>query len=242
MNEIEKSWIDEIRKLHNEIWSSLKSSLEKAIRIGQILNEQKENLEHGKFTAWVKDNLPFTDRTARNYMRLYRERDRFKTETVSDLTEAYGRLVEHKSLEEKTPTPPIMLKGHGGRKFEYTEEVKKSIFDSDVEMVMYLLVGLKEGEWHSSDEIYEVLEALFDCREKAIGVPNTLTKDLFHIYKFSAINRAEEIAIKRALRALENDPDWACPKMYTFVGLAKDTVCHRCFRREQCKDDDYKSL
>lgn len=87
--DIEKSRVDEITALHLEIMGYLKQSLEKAIRIGELLTEQKKSLGHGEFTPWIKANLPFTARTARNYMRVFKERDRLKTETVSDLTSAY---------------------------------------------------------------------------------------------------------------------------------------------------------
>lgn len=85
LNKAEVSRVQEITALHNEIGSYLKMSLEKAIRIGELLVEQKDNMGHGGFTSWVESNLPFTDRTARNYMRLFRQRDELKTETVSDL-------------------------------------------------------------------------------------------------------------------------------------------------------------
>jgi len=98
MKSIEKSKAVEITKLHNEIAGHLRTSLEKAIKIGELLAEQKENLKHGEFTPWVKEHLPFTDRTARSYMRLHREKDRLKTETVSDLTSAY-RLLAAPKLE-----------------------------------------------------------------------------------------------------------------------------------------------
>jgi hypothetical protein len=97
MDGIEKNRVGEIQRLHGEILNSLKMSLEKGIRIGELLADQKEVLKHGEFTAWVNDNLPFTDRTARNYMRLFQERDRLKMETVSDLTAAYRLLIENKS-------------------------------------------------------------------------------------------------------------------------------------------------
>ncbi len=90
---IEKTRTQEIVRLHSEVVGHLKQSLEKAIRIGQLLSEQKEFLKHGEFTPWLESNIPFTDRTARNYMRLYRERDRIKTETISDLKGAYALLV-----------------------------------------------------------------------------------------------------------------------------------------------------
>lgn len=78
----------EICQLHREITEHLQTSLEKAIRIGQMLTEQKASLPHGDFGPWVAANLPFTDRTARSYMRFYRERDLLKTENVSVLSDA----------------------------------------------------------------------------------------------------------------------------------------------------------
>jgi len=94
MNLPEKTITQDIITLHNEITSHLRQSLEKAIKLGGLLTEQKASLKHGEFTGWIKDNLTFTERTARNYMRLYREKDRLKTETVSDLKSAYA-LISH---------------------------------------------------------------------------------------------------------------------------------------------------
>lgn len=89
---IEKSRKEEIISLHNEISGFLKMSLDKAIRIGELLTEQKTSLKHGSFGNWIKVNLPFTDRTARSYMNFYRHRHQLKTESVSDLTGAYKLL------------------------------------------------------------------------------------------------------------------------------------------------------
>ncbi len=88
----------EITRLHEELAGHLRTSLALAIRIGQLLTEQKAALPHGDFSQWVQEHLPFTDRTARNYMRLYERRDRLETETVSDLSEAYRLLREPKLL------------------------------------------------------------------------------------------------------------------------------------------------
>ena len=87
--DIDKTRVQEIVRLHSEVAIHVRQSLEKAIRIGQLLSEQKQTLKHGEFTQWLEANIPFTDRTARNYMWLYRERDRLKTEIVSDLKGAY---------------------------------------------------------------------------------------------------------------------------------------------------------
>jgi len=90
--DLDKTKIQEIVRLHSEVAGHLRQSLEKAIRIGQLLTEQKQASGHGEFGLWLEANIPFTDRTARNYMRLYRERDRIKTETISDLKGAYALL------------------------------------------------------------------------------------------------------------------------------------------------------
>jgi len=101
----EKSRVQEIVNLHQEILGHLRSSLGKAIKIGQLLSEQKSNLAHGEFTTWVKVNIPFSDRTARNYMRLFKEQDKLKTENVSDLGDAYNvlkRLSWSKQKQDKS--------------------------------------------------------------------------------------------------------------------------------------------
>lgn len=90
--------VGEIIVLHGEIGGLLKTSLKKAIRIGELMTEQKASLKHGEFTPWIKANLPFTDRTARKYMQLYENRELLKTENVSGLTGAY------KLLEAPKPT------------------------------------------------------------------------------------------------------------------------------------------
>ena len=106
--QIEKSRINEIGTLHGEIVGHLKTSIEKAIRIGELLTEQKASLRHGEFTPWIEGNLPFTDRTARNYMRLHRKKDRLKTETVSDLKSAYKLLAapDTSNYEDAISTSP----------------------------------------------------------------------------------------------------------------------------------------
>jgi hypothetical protein len=71
--------------------------LDKAIRIGALLAEQKASLKHGEFIPWIKANLPFTERTAQNYMRLYDRREQLKNESVSYLNEAYRLLTAPKT-------------------------------------------------------------------------------------------------------------------------------------------------
>jgi hypothetical protein len=92
MTEIQTTRAKEISRLHQEIGEHLRRSLANAIRIGELLSEQKATLQHGEFGRWISENLPFTDRTARNYMRIFDNRNILKTETVSDLGTAYKLL------------------------------------------------------------------------------------------------------------------------------------------------------
>jgi len=95
MKAIQQTEINEITRLHNEIEESLRMSLQKAIRIGELLSKAKDELKHGEFIPWIEKNLSFTDRTARRYIRIFENQD--KVLQAGNITEAYKILEEHKS-------------------------------------------------------------------------------------------------------------------------------------------------
>ncbi len=101
MSNIEKSTTQEIVTLHNEIGGYLKLSLQKAIRVGELLTEQKASLKHGEWLAWIRKNLPFTYRTADRYTQLFNAQDTLKLDTVSNLNEAYKAIGKARSIEMK---------------------------------------------------------------------------------------------------------------------------------------------
>jgi hypothetical protein len=94
-NEVAETIVEEsareIKALHGELEGLYKTSLKKVLRVGELLIETKEYLPHGHFCRWIKNALPFTDRTARRYMRLFDEKDLLKSDKMSDLgvTAAY---------------------------------------------------------------------------------------------------------------------------------------------------------
>jgi len=102
--QIEKSRVQEITQLHDEIGGYLKMSLEKAIKIGELLTEQKASLKHGEWLPWIESNLPFSTRTAEVYLKCYRERE--KIAESANLRDALSLLVVSKrpALPEKTET------------------------------------------------------------------------------------------------------------------------------------------
>ena len=191
MNEVEKKQaeekdvIAELIVLNSRIESQLKQTLPDIIRSGELLTQQKEKIGHGKFTQWINDNLPYSDRTARNWMRVYRKRDIFKTETVSDLTSAYQLLIEHKPVSSK----PLIVTDLLGRECEYNEEARHGIFDSDVEW--FVFQGPLDMPARSDEELYQDLAERFAWREEKHGIPNTLSRDVYESIKFSALKEIE---------------------------------------------------
>jgi hypothetical protein len=99
MSELELSRAEEIRRLHEEIIGAVRVTLPKAIRIGELLAEQKTEMEHGSFGPWIEAHCGFTERTAQRYMRLAAVRESLKSDSVSGLTAAY-RLLEAPRAEE----------------------------------------------------------------------------------------------------------------------------------------------
>ena len=77
----------EINRLHAELLELAKVGIKKAIRIGELLVRQKQQLAHGEWLPWIKTHLAFSDQTARHYMHLYqhREEPKFKNVLILDM-------------------------------------------------------------------------------------------------------------------------------------------------------------
>lgn len=100
--------LDEIKQLHSEIISSARTTLDKAIRIGELLTEQRGKLKHGQWLPWVRENLPFSDQTARRYMGVYLHRDEIQHNVEFELTDAYRLLSEPVEPEAELALPQVI--------------------------------------------------------------------------------------------------------------------------------------
>src|SRR3974390_2149277 len=101
MNELSETAKSEITRLHSEILEAARTSVDKAIRIGELLTQEKDKLDHGQWLPWLKANVPFTRATAANYMRCWERREELKCKTV--LGEAYRILAP--SVPQMKPKP-----------------------------------------------------------------------------------------------------------------------------------------
>jgi len=188
--------IDEITTLHNEIIGYFKQSLDKALRIGELLIEQKKSLNHGEFGKWIQANLPFTDRTARNYMRIYDNRDKLKTETVSDLTGAYRLLTVTKIIERDT-------NGDLVESIKVIEEYAKEQFTIQNEAAEKTLRAERDlGRMLKAlEEVMKLEEVVRECKRISSEIDNRLqkNKEMKKMIKDNEFNSEMKAIIERDL-------------------------------------------
>jgi len=104
MSEIEENREQEINRLYDEICSELRTTVQKAIRIGELLVAQKRECGHGNWLPWLRANVKFSKSTAENFMNAYKRKSKFPT--VGNLKELYGYLKDVVDVEaEKIPEP-----------------------------------------------------------------------------------------------------------------------------------------
>src|SRR5271163_2313714 len=74
-----------IEKLYADMQAYVEAALRKAIRIGGELVELQKSLKQEKrYENWVNANLPFSARSARDYVKLFRNRELIEHESDSD--------------------------------------------------------------------------------------------------------------------------------------------------------------
>jgi hypothetical protein len=74
-----------IRAEHEQVGRALTSALDHALRAGDLLIEAKAQLGHGQWLPWLAEHCRFAERTAQAYMRLARNREQLKAQSVADL-------------------------------------------------------------------------------------------------------------------------------------------------------------
>lgn len=87
---IAKTHIQEINTLHSNIEGKLKSTVQDAIKLGELLTNVKQEIPHGTFLNWINDNCNFSQRSAYNYIEVNKYKS--KIATVANLPEAYKQI------------------------------------------------------------------------------------------------------------------------------------------------------
>jgi hypothetical protein len=81
--ELELTAVERINAAHHACEAAVRSALKHAVRCGTLLEEQKAQIPHGEWGAWLAENFDGSQRTAQVYMRLSRNR-----EAVEEATKA----------------------------------------------------------------------------------------------------------------------------------------------------------
>jgi DUF3102 family protein len=89
-------------ELHDEIMAGVRATFGKAIEAGRILSGVRVSRK-GKWLKWLDENVPFSQRTAYNYIDLYERRDQLKLANVASVSEAYALL----HAPKRTPDPAV---------------------------------------------------------------------------------------------------------------------------------------
>src|SRR5262245_21116834 len=94
---------DRIREYHEAVRQILKSAVEHAMATGDLLIEAKSQLDHGEWSPWLREHCEISERTARLYMRLAKNREAIETyeDTASLTLNAAVRLLASPKKEEK---------------------------------------------------------------------------------------------------------------------------------------------
>ncbi len=92
--------------LHAQVMVAAKKTLDDAIEIGRLLILKKGVLSHGDFLPWIRRELPFSERAARNYLALYKNRELLKSASVADLTSAYRLIANPERKPEVISVQP----------------------------------------------------------------------------------------------------------------------------------------
>jgi len=92
-----------IRGYHETVRQILKSAVEHAMATGDLLIEAKAQLDHGQWSPWLREHCEMSERTARLYMRLAKNREAIEAyEDVANLTlNAAVRLLASPKEDEK---------------------------------------------------------------------------------------------------------------------------------------------
>lgn len=111
-----KGPVEEINQLHAEMNELAETAVQKAIRIGELLTEQKKLCKRGQWLSWLEANVQFHRSLANRYMVIYIGRVKLECRDVSTFEEAYRIIVpKDKPIKKKKQSlqDDIVLQAHG---------------------------------------------------------------------------------------------------------------------------------
>ena len=97
----DKSQVQKIIQLHNEVELVAQTIMQKAVIIGELLTKVKASLPHGTFGFHLEHTFPFKIRTAQMYMKAFEKRDLIASGKITALHQ-----LNEKNAEAAHLNPP----------------------------------------------------------------------------------------------------------------------------------------
>lgn len=130
--------VRDINRLHSDMYENMKDVLQKAKRIGELLTMQKEILGHGHFKEWIENNLPFGERQAQKYMKVYNGR-----ETLENLN-ANSEFAKLDDITKALSNPESFLKtSDKSEPVKLTKQDKINKLEREIESLEKRLIARK---------------------------------------------------------------------------------------------------
>jgi hypothetical protein len=113
----------EIVSKYEGIRNKWTTSLDDAIRIGELLTQCRIKVEHGDWEDFVREKLPFAETTSRYFIRAYGRRKELKSAAAADLLDDGWREALDKMGEQSQKPQPV-------RKVTKDEEIEGEVVES----------------------------------------------------------------------------------------------------------------
>jgi hypothetical protein len=93
---------EQLKSLKEKYLAAVRTTLETAIEFGGVLVEAKEAVGHGNWSEWLRSNVDFSPRLARDFMTFYAYREELKSANLANLTDARHYLRKLSNSPEET--------------------------------------------------------------------------------------------------------------------------------------------
>ena len=90
-----------IIEAHKGVQGNATTMMEHAIAAGELLIKAKKKVGHGKWAEWVTENCHFSDRTARDYMRMAEHKKQIGRDLPISICGALAKLAKPKPKAKK---------------------------------------------------------------------------------------------------------------------------------------------
>lgn len=195
------------------------------IEIGRRLTEAKSFVKHGQWSAWLKDRIDYSQRTANNFMRIYKEYGETgiaeKSQSIANLSYTHALALldvpqeERAKFAEETNAKDMKIKElqeaikkANAERNSDVEKYKKQIAEKDAavakaksesalrdEQIKKLEAKAKEAEAKKQDEVKKSLDAAIAKEREELKKANSNVASLQAEIK--ELNKKQQEELKR---------------------------------------------